>query len=73
MTQATAALHRKGEQTSHARFDIWVMVRIHRKLSLLPTTIVLAAAVLLAQKFFLHKEEDLNRVDVMSELSLSTL
>lgn len=61
------------DKPSHAWSDVLALVGTHRKLTLLLTSIALIASVLLAQKLYLDQEEDLNNVDVMSELSLSTI
>jgi hypothetical protein len=62
--------------SSHARHShtrVLSLVATHPKISVLLASFVLLAAALLTYQAWQNQDEQLNRIDVLSELSLSTL
>jgi len=63
----------KGRQPVGLFSDVLVLMRLQRKFILLVVSTALILSVFAGRNFLLNQEDDLNRIDVLSELSLSTL
>jgi hypothetical protein len=57
----------------HSHNRVLSIVAAHPRMSMLITSFVLMAAILLTYQVWQNQDEQLNRIDVLSELSLSTL
>ena len=60
-------------QPTHRFSNILVLARLHPKIFGLIVIAVITASVLLGQHWLSFEDEELHRIDALSELSLSTL
>ena len=63
----------RTEKPSTRLSDVLVMAKNHRKFSLLMLMVVLMSSFFLSQCLMTFQDEDLHRIDALSELSLSTM
>ena len=63
----------KTEKPNHGLSEVLVLARLHSKIAALIAFVVIAASVLLGQHLLTSPEEELYRIDALSELSLSTI
>ena len=63
----------QNEQPPTRLSEVMVLAKSHPKLSLLVMTLVLMTSVLLGQYWMASQDEELHRIDALSELSLSTM
>ena len=61
------------EQPKHRLSEALVLARLHPKIIGLIAIVVITASVLLSQHFPMSQDEELHRIDALSELSLSTI
>jgi len=61
------------EQPTHRFSNALVLARLHPKIVGLIVIIAIAASVLLGQQLLTSQDEELHRIDALSELSLSTI
>ena len=61
------------EQPKHRLSEALVLARLHPKIVGLIAVVVITASVLLGQHLLTSQDEELHRIDVLSELSLSTI
>ena len=63
----------KTEKPNHGLFEVLVLARLHPKLAALMAFVVIAGSVLLGQHLIASQDDELHRIDALSELSLSTI
>jgi len=61
------------EQPTHRFFNVLVLARLHPRIIGLTAILAITASVLLGQHLLTSEEEELHRIDALSELSLSTI
>ena len=61
------------EQPTHRFSNALVLARLHPKIVGLIVIIAIAVSVLLGQQLLTSQDEELHRIDALSELSLSTI
>ena len=61
------------EQSTHRLSDALALVRLHPKIVGLIAIVAITASALLGQHLLTSQDEELYRIDVLSELSLSTI
>jgi hypothetical protein len=62
-----------NQKPSNRISEVLVMAKLHPKSVIFIAIVTIAASVLLGQHFYAAQEDDLHRIDVLSELSLSTI
>ena len=63
----------KTEKPNHGLSEVLVLARLHSKIAALIAFVVIAASVLLGQHLIASQDDELHRIDALSELSLSTI
>ena len=63
----------KTEKPNHGLSEVLVLARLHPKLAALMAFVVIAGSVLLGQHLIASQDDELHRIDALSELSLSTI
>ena len=63
----------KGDQPTDRFSEVLVLARLHPRLVALIAIAIITASVLLGQHLLTSPEEELHRIDALSELSLSTI
>ena len=63
----------KGDQPTDRISEVLVLARLHPRLVALIAIVIITASVLLGQHLLISPEEELHRIDALSELSLSTI
>ena len=63
----------KKDQLTHRFSNVLVLARLHPRVVGLIAIAVIAASVLLGQHLLTSQDEELHRIDALSELSLSTI
>ena len=63
----------QAERPTHRLSEVLVIAKNHRKSSLLLLMAVLMSSVILSQCLMTSQDDDLRRIDALSELSLSTM
>lgn len=61
------------EQPTYRLSEALALARLHPKIVGLVAVVVITASVLLGQQLLTSQDEELHRIDALSELSLSTL
>jgi len=61
------------DQPTHRLSEALVLVKLHPKIIGLIAIVAITASVLLGQHFLMSQDEELHRIDALSELSLSTI
>jgi len=61
------------EQPTHRLSEALVLPRLHPRIVGLITIVAIAASVLIGQHLLMSQDEELHRIDALSELSLSTI
>jgi len=61
------------DQPTHRFSEALVLVKLHPKIIGLIAIVAITASVLLGQHFLMSQDEELHRIDALSELSLSTI
>jgi hypothetical protein len=62
-----------NQKPSHRISEVLVMAKLHPKSVIFIAIITIVASVLLGQHFYASQDDELRRIDVLSELSLSTI
>jgi len=62
-----------GDQPTDRFSEVLVLARLHPRLVALIAIAIITASVLLGQHLLTSPEEELHRIDALSELSLSTI
>jgi hypothetical protein len=62
-----------GSQPAHRFSNFLVLARLHPKIVGLIAIVAITASVLLGQHLLTSQDEELHRIDALSELSLSTI
>ena len=63
----------KGDQPTDRFSEVLVLARLHPRLVTLIAIVIITISVLLGQHLLTSPEEELHRIDALSELSLSTI
>ena len=63
----------KTEKPNHGLSEVLALARMHPKLTALIAFVVIAASILLGQHLIASQDDELHRIDALSELSLSTI
>jgi hypothetical protein len=61
------------DQSTHRLTEAMVLVKSHPKIIGLIAIVAITASLLLGQHFLMSQDEELHRIDALSELSLSTI
>jgi len=61
------------EQPTHRLSEALVLARLHPRIVGLIAIVAITASVLLGQHLLMSQDEELHRIDALSELSLSTI
>jgi len=63
----------KGDQPTDLISEVLVLARLHPRIVGLISIVAIVASVLIGQHLLMSQDEELHRIDALSELSLSTI
>jgi hypothetical protein len=63
----------KVDRPTHRFTEVLALARLHPRLAALIAMVVITGSVLLGQHLLTNQDEELHRIDALSELSLSTI